>query len=102
MGFHRLNRMDFAEHSYYLYTVKAKRRDELIAYLKSIGIGASIEYPVVLHELPYIRSKLISSQVDLPNSENCLKEILALPMYSELQSSDQDSVIEEIKSFYQK
>lgn len=90
-------------HVHYLYTTKAKKRDALIKYLKEKNIGASVEYPVVLHELDYVKTlNPILPSDGLGESEKCLEEICALPMFSSLTTEEINYVIESIVEFYEK
>ncbi|MFX1484847.1 MAG: DegT/DnrJ/EryC1/StrS family aminotransferase [Promethearchaeota archaeon] len=88
-------------HVYYLYTAKAKKRDALIQYLNERNIGASVEYPVVLHELSYVQSlNPIHPPDGLRASEKCLEEICALPMFSSITDEEVEYVIDSIAAFY--
>lgn len=90
-------------HVYYLYTTKATNRDALVKHLKEKNIGASIEYPVVLHQLDYVKTlNPILPSDGLKASENCLEEICALPMFSSIKDDEVQYVIDEIIAFYNK
>lgn len=85
-------------HVYHLYVVRSARRDELLAYLREKGIGASIHYPAPVHLQPAYNQ----ANSNLVQTERAAKEILSLPMYPELSKSDIMSVIETIKEFESK
>ncbi|MFW9964730.1 MAG: DegT/DnrJ/EryC1/StrS family aminotransferase [Candidatus Sifarchaeia archaeon] len=88
-------------HVFYLYTAKAIKRDALLNYLKEKGIGASVEYPVVLHKLGYVQSlNPIHPPDGLRVSEKCLEEICALPMFSSIKDKEVQRVIDAIDTFY--
>lgn len=88
-------------HVYYLYTTKATNRNELIAYLKDRNIGASVEYPVVLHNLEYVKTlNPVLPSGGLKVSESCLEMICALPMFSTITDDEIQHVIDAISSFY--
>lgn len=90
-------------HVYYLYTVQAKRRDELLNELDKKQIGASVEYPVVLHQLEYVKSLNVGMpSKGLRNSETCLEHICALPMYNSITSEQQEYITTTIAEFYKK
>ncbi len=94
---------DGHSHVYYLYTTKAKKRDALIKYLKETNIEASVEYPVVLHQLDYVKTlNPIYPQDGLGVSEKCLEEICALPIFSGLENEEIRFVTESIAEFYEK
>jgi dTDP-4-amino-4,6-dideoxygalactose transaminase len=88
-------------HVYYLYTVLAEKRDLLLDFLKKKQIGASVEYPVVLHELDYVASLDPGLPPEgLQVSESCLRRICALPMFSTITEEQLDYVSEAIHTFY--
>jgi dTDP-4-amino-4,6-dideoxygalactose transaminase len=81
------------------YTVRAERRDELQAYLKGKGIGSSIYYPLPLHLQPCFQY-LGYREGQCPNSEQAAREVLSLPVFPELTSSQLDEVIGTVRAFY--
>ncbi len=86
-------------HTFNQYVVRAARRDELRAFLTDRGIGAAVYYPLPLHLQPCF-SDLGYSQGDLPVSEQASREVLALPVFPELDSSEQEEVVAAIMEFY--
>lgn len=87
-----------ATHVFHLYVVRTPRRDELQQYLAGQGIGTLVHYPVPVHLQPAYRGRL-AGNAGLPETERAAREVLSLPMYPELQSSDVQSVIAGIRSF---
>ncbi len=85
-------------HSYYMYVVKSKRRDELQEHLSKNGIETGIHYPVPLHLQP-VFSFLGHKKGDFPVAEKQANEILSIPMYPHLKEEEQEKIINEIKSF---
>lgn len=86
-------------HTYHQYVIRAKKRNRLQAFLKEKGIGTSVFYPLSLHEqecFAYLGYK----RGDFPVSEKAAREVLALPMFPELTSDQQDYVVAAIKEFY--
>lgn len=81
------------------YTVRAERRDQLQAYLKEKGIGSSIYYPLPLHLQPCFQY-LGYREGQCPNSEQASREVLSLPVFPELTSSQLDEVIGTVRAFY--
>ncbi len=84
---------------YHHYIVRAKRRDELAAFLKQRGVGCEIYYPVPLHLQPcfgWMNQPLGS----FPEAERASAETLALPVFPLMTASQQDYVVEQIRSFY--
>lgn len=83
------------------YVVRVKKRDELRAYLSSLGVGSEIYYPLSLHQQKCFKY-LGYKKGDFPVSEKTAKEALALPIYPELRESEQKFVVSSIADFYKK
>jgi dTDP-4-amino-4,6-dideoxygalactose transaminase len=81
------------------YTIRAERRDELQAHLKSRGIGSSIYYPLPLHLQPCF-AYLGYKQGSCPVSERAATEVLSLPIYPELTRAQLDEVAGAVRAFY--
>jgi dTDP-4-amino-4,6-dideoxygalactose transaminase len=81
------------------YTIRADQRDALQAHLKARGIGNSIYYPLPLHLQPCF-AYLEYKEGSCPESERAAREVLSLPIYPELTTSQLDEVIEAVRSFY--
>ena len=86
-------------HVYHQYTLRAPRRDELLAFLNSRGIGAIIYYPLPLH-LQGLYATLGMGEGSLPVAEQAGREVLSLPMYPELTAAQQEQVVAAIAEFY--
>lgn len=86
-------------HVFHQYTIRADRRDQLMAALKSRGIGSTVYYPVPLHLQP-VFSELGYRPGDFPVSERASSEVLSLPMFPELTIHEVDVVVEAIAQFY--
>jgi dTDP-4-amino-4,6-dideoxygalactose transaminase len=74
-------------HVYHLYVVRAKNRDLVLKSLADKGVNCAIHYPVPLH-LQKAYSHLNLKPGSFPVSEHCAEEILSLPMFPELTSSE--------------
>jgi dTDP-4-amino-4,6-dideoxygalactose transaminase len=81
------------------YTIRVQRRDALQEHLKARGIGTSIYYPVPLHLQPCF-AYLGYAEGAFPESEAAAREVLSLPVYPELTTSQLDEVIDGIRSFF--
>ena len=81
-----------------LYVIRCERRDALAEHLKRHGIGSAVYYPAPVHRQPaYARRE---TTVPLPVSEKASTEVLALPMFPDLASADQDRVIDAVRRFF--
>lgn len=86
-------------HIYSQYTIRAKNRDRLQAFLKEAGIGTEIYYPVPLH-LQECYKDLGYKKGDFPAAEEPAGSVLSLPVYPELTDAQKDYVVEKIAAFY--
>jgi len=88
-------------HIFHLYVIRAERRDELAAFLKTKGIATGIHYPYALPLMPAYKY-LGHKPSDFPVAYQCQNEILSLPMYPELSNEQITFVADSIKEFYGK
>jgi dTDP-4-amino-4,6-dideoxygalactose transaminase len=86
-------------HVWHQYVIRTPRRDELRAHLTASGIGSEVYYPVPLHMQDALRD-LGYREGQFPESEKAAQEVLALPIYPELQEEEQVRVVEAIRSFF--
>jgi dTDP-4-amino-4,6-dideoxygalactose transaminase len=87
------------ESIYIQYTIRAQRRDDLQSHLKGRGIGNAIYYPLPLHLQPCF-AYLGYKEGSCPEAERASREVLSLPVFPELTSSQRDEVVEAVRSFY--
>jgi len=83
---------------YHLYVIRTPERDQLQAYLSSVGIGTGIHYPIPLH-LQKAYESLGYSEGTFPISERSAREILSLPMYPHITLEAQVEVVRQIAAF---
>ena len=88
-----------AFHIFHQYVIRAQKRDRLRAYLEEHGVGSEIYYPVPLH-LQKCFAYLGYAPGDLPEAERAAAEVLALPMFAELEEDEQRHVVETVAQFY--
>ena len=87
------------EHIFHQYTVRAPRRDDLAARLKERGIPHAIYYPVPLH-LQKAFAMSGGKPGDFPVTEQAAREVISLPMHSELTEEQQRTIAQAIREFY--
>jgi dTDP-4-amino-4,6-dideoxygalactose transaminase len=88
-----------AFHIFHLYVIRAERRDDLAAFLKTKGVATGIHYPYALPLMPAYRY-LRHQPSDFPVAYGYQEQILSLPMYPELSDEQIAYVAESIKEFY--
>jgi dTDP-4-amino-4,6-dideoxygalactose transaminase len=89
---------EWGRHVYHLYIVRSRRRAELQAFLKEQGIASEVYYPLPPHLSKPCR-EFGYREGDFPEAERASLETLALPLYPELTTDQQDKVIEAVKEF---
>ena len=89
------------KHTFHLYVIRTKKRNELQSYLKEYGIETQIHYPV---PLPFVKAYqyLNHTPADFPVAYEYQSEILSLPMYPELKKEEIEYVVSNIKDFFVK
>lgn len=88
----------YTKHTYHLFVIRSKKRDELKKYLKEKGIGTAIHYPVPTHLVPSMKF-LGYKKGDFPQSEKACNEVLSLPMFPELTDEEVIKVVDVINRF---
>ena len=78
---------------YNQYVVRIQNRDAVKQTLTDAGIGSGVYYPMPLH-LQECFSPLGYREGDLPESERACREVLALPVYPELEEAQVRHVAE--------
>tara|TARA_Y100001968_G_C19440732_1_gene762376 strand:- start:2037 stop:3152 length:1116 start_codon:yes stop_codon:yes gene_type:complete len=87
------------KHVFHLFTIRTKFRDELKEYLKIKGISTVVNYPRPLPLLPCYSESQTSNR-SFQNSIEICDTILSIPLYPELDKSDQNLIVKTIKEFY--
>lgn len=88
-------------HVFNQYVIRVQRREPLRQYLADRHIQTEVYYPLPLHLQPCF-ADLGYHQGDFPISELASSQVLALPMYPELTSEQQETVVQNIKNFFSK
>ncbi len=90
-------------HVFHQYTMKVKdgRRDELQKYLGEIGIPARIYYPVPLDEQTAYKGHALVPH-PLTVTKALCKEVLSLPIHTEMDAETLSVIINGVQSFYKK
>lgn len=83
-------------HLYVIQLMNSKLRTQVFDNLKSVGINVNVHYiPIHLH--PYYKN-LGFKEGDFPIAEKYYRKAISLPIHFNLQESEQEFVIEQLKS----
>jgi dTDP-4-amino-4,6-dideoxygalactose transaminase len=96
-------RTTYSTHVFHQYTLKIKDgyRDALANFLSEQGVPNMIYYPVPLHKQGAFLS-YTKDNFQLENAEILCKEVLSLPMHTELTEEQIDFITNKIKDFFNK
>jgi len=86
-------------HVFHQYVVRARNRDALQAHLATAAIGAQVYYRMPLHLQPPLAA-LGFRRGAFPEAERAAAEVLALPIYPELDDRAVETVVEAVVAFY--
>lgn len=87
---------DSSKHVYHVYAVRVRNRDKILRILQDKGIDVLIHYPIPLH-LQAAYKDLGYKKGDFPISETVANEIISLPMYPHIKTSQIKFVTDSIK-----
>jgi len=90
-----------AEHVFHLYVIRTAHRHALIEQLKTHDIQAAIHYPMPVHLQPAYKNR-IRTATDMSVTEKLAEEVLSLPLYPELSSTNIARVIDTVTSHHVK
>lgn len=88
-------------HIFNQYVIRAPKRDELRKFLADNGVSTEIYYPLSLH-MQECFAYLGHKEGDFPESEKAAAGSLALPIYPELTTSQQERVVSTICDFVER
>jgi len=94
-------RVTFSTHVFHQYTLKIEgaSRDGLKDYLSSHNIPAMIYYPIPLHLQEAYRGYGFN-EGDFPQSEDLCKKVISLPIHTEMNSGQQDYIINTVRDYF--
>jgi perosamine synthetase len=85
-------------HCVHQYTLRAKDRDKLRAWLQERGVMTQIYYPKALTTLPHLGEHVDRNSV--PVATRLSQEVVSIPVHGLLTDAQIDYVITNIKQFY--
>ena len=91
---------DNSYQTYYTYTIKTPKRDDLLKYLIEHGIEAKIYHPILMPYHNAYKNRFID--LNIPVAEKLVKEILSIPNHDQLTETQIDYVISVIQKFFKK
>lgn len=94
-------RCNYSTHVFHQYTIKVEgtQRDELKSFLKEKGIPSMIYYPLPLYnQKAYTAFKRES--FDYSATETLCKEVLSLPIHTEMHQETVMHIVDTVKSFF--
>lgn len=101
-GIDTLSERPDARHVFNYYTIRvdgaAARRDSLAAHLKNCGVASAVYYPIPLH-VQHVYSDLGYKQEDLPHAALASQQILSLPIYPDMTTTQVQQVVDAVSSF---
>lgn len=93
------NEFSWSDHVYHQFTIRTPKRDQLKEFLASKGIASMIYYPYPLNKQRAF-SSIARMSHSLENSETLSKQVLSLPMHTELNREIQKEVADAVKQFF--
>lgn len=88
-------------HIYNQFVIGFPNRDGLRDHLKAKGIGTEVYYPVPLHRQECLQF-LGYKDGDFPEAERACRELLAVPIYPELNEPQQHYVAQAVREFVER
>ncbi len=86
-------------HCWYMYNVRAPRRDELVAFLEARDVATAQHYRLPAHKQAALAPYGLN-ELSLPESERAAEEILILPCHPYLSEEQIEWVAEGVREFY--
>jgi len=94
-------RAKYSTHVFNQYTCRIEkgRRDEFKSYLQEKGIPSMVYYPIPVH-LQQAYKVYGYQEGDFPIAERLCKEVISLPIHTEMKDEVQDYIIENVVNFF--
>lgn len=86
-------------HAMHLYVIECEKRSELLNCLREQGVGASLHYPLAVHQHSAYSKRLRGSN-DLARTEKFYQRHLTLPMFPELSADMLAKIISSVNEFF--
>ena len=88
-------------HVFHQYTLRIDggRRDALQEHLKQAGIPSMVYYPMALYDQSAFKGTAANNIDFLPNTDLLVKEVISLPMHSEMQEEVLEHIVSTVRSF---
>lgn len=89
-------------HVFHQYTLRVKdgRRDALQDYLREQGVPSMIYYPVPLYAQKAFQGTAANDIDHLPVTDQLCKEVISLPMHSELDAETLEYITDRVSAFF--
>lgn len=94
-------RQENSTHVFHQYTLRIDggRRDALQEHLKAHGVPSMIYYPVALYDQEAFAGTAANEVTFLPNTDLLTKEVISLPMHSEMEEETLAYIVETVRNF---
>jgi len=86
-------------HAMHLYVIECERRNELLEYLRSKNVGASLHYPLAGHQHAAYANRIRGGD-DVPMTEIFYRKNLTLPIFPQLSDENVDHIISTVLSWF--
>lgn len=86
---------------YHLYVIRvpASLRESFRAYMYKAGIETGIHYPIALSKLK-VTTHQLKIKVDCPHAEKASREVVSIPIYPEMTTSQQEYICGHIRQYF--
>lgn len=90
-------------HVFHQYTIRVKngKRDALQTYLKEQGVPSVVYYPLPLYQQNAFK-QYVSKNFELPITQKLCREVLSLPIHTEMNEKEMDTICNAIIHFFNK